>query len=118
MTARTEEMEARYQEAKRVGDLESLEQITPEGEWVHWKLVPNRFPHDKLNTRHLMLVLKRRVEDGKYWDLREGELFELWWDIFPELDKEFHYFKINGEALRSIGNVPHIHVCDHKPEFV
>lgn len=118
MTARTEESEALYQAAKKRGDLESLKDIAPIKEWVHWKLVPNKFPHDKLNTRHLMVVLKRETDPDDYWGLRDVELYELWWDIFPELEKEYHYFKINGSALRSVGNVPHIHVCDFLPEYV
>ncbi len=118
MTARTEAGEEAYQKAKRLGQLEPLQDITPIKEWVHWKLVPNKFPHDKLNSRHLMVVLKRETAEGDYWGLEDVELFELWWDIFPELERDYHYFKINGSALRTVGRVPHIHVCDFLPEYV
>lgn len=118
MTARTKRTENAYQKAKASGKLESLKDIKPIKEWLHWKLVPNRFPHDKLNTRHLMVVLKRETDPKDYWGIRDVELYELWWDILPELEKEYQYFKINGASLRSINTVPHIHVCDFLPEFV
>ena len=118
MTARTEATEASYQKAKQSGTLQPLHEVTPIKEWTHWKLVPNAFPHDKLHARHLMVVLKREVDPKDYWGITEYELYELWWDILPELEKEYHYFKINGSALRSIKTVPHIHVCDYLPEYV
>jgi hypothetical protein len=118
MTARTEKTEQAYQEARARGDLQALDEIEPIREWTHWKLVENRFPHDKLNCRHFILALKRKVAPEDYWGLTEYELYELWWDIFPEVDNEFHYVKINLAELRSVNNVPHLHLCDHLPEFV
>lgn len=116
MTARTEATERAYQQARKNGTLDNLIDVEPVREWTHWKLIENRFPYDKLNTKHFMVVLKREPES--YWALNEYELYELWWDIIPELDNEFHYLKINLQQLRSVNGIPHIHVCDHKPEFV
>lgn len=115
MTARTEATEARYQEAKKNGTLQPLDQVEPLHKWVYWRLVENEFPHDKLNRRHRMIVLNRQSD---LWELTNNEIYELWRVILPELDKQYHYFKLNGSQLRSINNVPHIHVCDFLPEYV
>lgn len=117
MSVRTDQMEDRYTAAKAAGTLVPLHKLVAVKDYTYWKLVHNMFPHDKLNTRHYMVVLKRECPD--IWQgLTNNEIYELWREILPSLDKEFHYFKLNGAALRSIQNVPHIHVCDHKEEYV
>lgn len=115
MSVRTDECEARYTEARDSGLLVPLYDAPTVRDYTYWKLVKNDFPHDKLNTRHYMVVLKR---ESDIWELTNYEIYELWREILPELDKEFHYFKLNGAALRSVTNIPHIHVCDHKEEYV
>lgn len=114
MTARTAPMEQAYQDAKTKGELEPLHEIAPIKEWTYWKLVPNRFPHDKLNTKHLMLVLKREVD---LWSLSNYEIYELWREILPELDSQYDYVKLNFQAMRSVNGVPHLHVCVYREEF-
>ena len=108
-------MEHAYQMAKANGDLENLHEIAPTKVWSYWRLVPNRFPHDKLNRKHLMIVLNRECDS--LWDITDFELKQLWRTILPYLDDKYDYFKINGKALRSINNVPHLHVCVYLDEF-
>jgi len=115
MTARTEEMEAKYQEARRKGDLTPINEEKTIKEWVYWALVVNRFPHDKLNTRHHMVVLKRKCS---IWNITLEELCELWYIVLKWADKKYHYGKINFRRLRSIKGIPHIHLCDHKEEYI
>lgn len=118
MTARSEEMEARYQAARKAGTLKNLADEASIKEWKHWKLVQNRFPHDKLNTVHDLIVLKRNVHESNYWGLHDAEILELFREILPELDVEYDYFKINGHKCRSVTNTFHVHVCDHKEEYL
>ena len=115
MTTRKPETEAAYQKAKATNKLEPLHLIEPIKEWDHWKLVPNRFPHDRLNKVHLMLVLKR---EANIYAITNAELDELWRKILPELDSLYHYVKLNLRAMRSISNVPHLHICDFVEEYL
>ena len=114
MTARTDAMERAYQEARAAGTLEQLNEVAPLKEWAYWKLIPNRFPHDKLNVKHLMIVLKR---EANIWEIEQAELNNLWRDILPSLDAEYDYVKINLAAMRSVANVPHLHVAVYRSEF-
>lgn len=50
MTVRKPETEQAYQNAKATGDLEPLHLVKPIKEWDYWKLVANRFPHDRLSA--------------------------------------------------------------------
>lgn len=114
MTARTEAMERAYQDAKKRGDLVPLHEVLPLKEWYYWKLIPNAFPHDKLNVKHYMVVLKREAD---LWNLTNYEIYELWREILPWLDDQYDYVKLNLQAMRSVANVPHLHVCIYKEEY-
>lgn len=115
MTVRKPETEQAYQNAKATGDLEPLHLVKPIKEWDHWKLVANRFPHDRLNAKHLMVVLKR---EANIFAITNAELDELWRTVLPELDDQYHYVKLNLAAMRSVANVPHLHVCDFTEDYL
>lgn len=115
MTARTSAMEASYQKARKDNDLVPLVDEPAVKDYHCWKLVKNRFPHDKLNSDHYLLVLKRPCEPYR---ISMHELEEMWKEILPELDKQFHYMKFNFGSLRSINNYVHLHICNHLPEYV
>lgn len=114
MTARTPEVEKAYQDAKASGNLEQLHEVAPIKEWTYWKLIPNRFPHNKLNTKHMMIVLKRGCD---IWSLTNYEIYELWREILPELDDQYDYVKLNLSAMRTVAGTPHLHVCIYKQEY-
>lgn len=116
MTARTEQMEAKYQKAKKDGTLVPLHLEKKLKEWEYWILIDNRFPHDKLNTRHHMVVLKRDCQD--IWAITEPELAELYYKILKWADARYHYAKLNFAKLRSVNGILHIHLCDHKEEYI
>lgn len=113
MTARLPSTELAYQTAIKNGDVEPLHMVPAIKQWRYWKLIKNRFPHDKLNTRHNMIVLLRECS---LWDIAPAELLELWL-IFAEMDAEYDYIKINLKSLRSVHGIPHIHIADYKDEY-
>lgn len=113
MTARTPALEAKYQEAKREGNLQPLHEIEPIKEWTFWKLVPNKYPHNKLNVKHDMLVLKRPIG---VWSMSLHEWAELY-RILAEVDDQYDYSKLNLSAMRSINTTPHVHLCVYKEEY-
>jgi len=115
VTLRTPAMEKKYQKAKANNDLEQLNEIAPIKQWKFWKLVPNRFPHDRHHTENLMVVLKR--ECPSFWDIALHEQDELFEKIGPYLDDKYDYIKINLASVRSINNVPHIQVYVLKGEY-
>lgn len=114
MSVRTPKTEARYQKDKKEGKTQKLNEVMPIMEWYHWKLIPNEYPHDKLNTKHDMVVLKRECE---LWNMTNYEIYELFREVLPFLDRHYDYFKLNAKSMRSINNVPHIHVCNLKEEY-
>lgn len=121
MSVRTPELEKLYCQKKAAGELVPLIDVHPIKEWYYWKLIKNDFPHDKIVTSaHYMLVLKRKCPD--WWDgMKNNEIMELFRTIIPELDPKeqgHHFIKINLEAMRSISEYPHFHVCEYLPEFV
>jgi hypothetical protein len=115
MTARTAKLERAYQKAKSNGGLVPLYEETSLKDWTHWKLVQNRFPHNKIVTKHQMVVLKR---EANIWAIKQEELIELWYVILPWADERYHFAKINLVAMRSINAVPHIHLCDYQDRFI
>lgn len=117
MTMRTKEMEARYNAAREAGRLVPLGQeieLTGAPTFHYWKLVANRFPHDRHHTRHILIVLRR---DGPIEDVTLEELEELWYRIVPWADDYFDYVKLNLKSLRSVNTTPHLHLLVLKPEY-
>jgi len=114
MTMRTKETEEEYQLAKKNGDIENLTEVEPKFKWTYWNLISNKFPHDKINTNHDIIVLKRECD---LWELTNYEIYELFREILPFLDKHYDYLKLNFESMRSVNNVPHLHVCCLKGEY-
>jgi diadenosine tetraphosphate (Ap4A) HIT family hydrolase len=107
---RTDETEAQYESLKQTGHLErgcplcDSEAIT---EFDYWKIIPNRFPYDKIASLHHMVVPKRHT-DGE--DVTPEEIAKL-------LELRRHYLNDNYqyifEALSNAKTIPahfHLHV--------
>lgn len=116
MTLRTKKMEHKYTMAKLNGDLKPLLEEEPIVEFSYWKIVLNRFPHDKHHRKHILIVLKRECEVFK---ISPDELQELWYDVLPWAETQgWHYTKLNFQVLRSVNHTPHLHLLTLKPEYV
>lgn len=117
MTMRSEKMEQAYQQAKQDGTLIPLVQepkLRGAPDFQYWKIIANRFPHDRHHSAHVLIVLKRDCPVDK---ISLEELEELWFGIFPWADKVFDYVKLNLSTLRSINHTPHLHLCVLKPDY-
>lgn len=117
MGARTDDLEALYQQAKERGELQPLNEIEPIEEWVYFKRVVNKFMHNKFYVLHEMLVLKRKPTT--YWDLTSSEIIELFQTILPELDRRGDYdlFKGNFKPMRSVDGYFHLHIATYLEKY-
>ena len=116
MSARTPETQARYDHDRANGLTKNLRDEPAIREWDHWKLVENAYPHDKLNQKHMLLVLKRKPTTSHY-ALSVIEVSELLVKILPILDREYDHVKLNLANMRSVNDVFHLHVCEYKDEY-
>lgn len=120
MSVRTPDMEALYAKDRAEGKLVPIMDLEPIKEWHYWKFVRVKYYHNRIVTKeHFMVVLKRKCPD--WWQgMTNNEIFEWIRVIMPELDPKdqgHHFMKINLEAMRSIPDIPHFHVCEYLPEF-
>lgn len=77
-------------------------------EFTYWRLVPNKFPYDKVAKTHHMLVPKRCVP---FSELTHVELQEL--DaIKRELDACYHYYLETTLRQRSVPGHYHLHCIE------
>lgn len=117
MTMRMNRTERAYSEAKAAGTLVPLnEELSHPDDpgFEYWKIVDNRFPHDRHHDIHVMAVLKR---DCDVAELTAEEVLELWQKVFAWADARYDYVKLNLSGLRSVKVTPHIHLLTLKPEY-
>ena len=118
MTARTPEFELEYKKAKRSGKLPGLHGEKILKKFTYWRYIKCKFHHNKLNTEEHYLVVLDRKEKDWFGKLTNNEIIELWRDVFPWVQSTGRqYAKLNFEAMRSVKDIPHIHCCDHLPQF-
>lgn len=114
MTMRTEKAEAIYAQAKAEGSLRPLYDERLVKDFKYWRIVENRFPHDKIAEVNHLLVLKRECQDLSFIRLYEWhELFLVLWEI----RKDYDNFVYNLPAMSSIKNIPHAHLYRLKKEY-
>lgn len=114
MTMRTEATEALYQEAKVSKILKSLTEEPAINEWKHWRLIDNRFPHDRHHDRHHLLVNTRGA--AQFWELTPAAMTELQ-DILHNLNGQYDVVKYNFPAIQSVPTVCHLHLLNLKDEY-
>jgi hypothetical protein len=111
-TLRTPETEQKYQDMKDSGAMEKECRLCAEDvtlTFTHWKLIPNRFPYDKIFERHDMLIPIRHTAE-----INEEEKSE-----FEEIKKSYintHYRYIM-EATHRTKSIPghyHLHLVELK----
>lgn len=111
---RTEAGEERYRRATRSGNLKKLYEEDPIADYTYWRIVKNRFSHNKLARINHMLVLKR--ECSGLLHIRIQEWVELLW-IILEIYPKYNCMLFNFPGMSSIKNIPHIHLYILKKEF-
>lgn len=116
MTLRTKEMEHKYTMARVTGQLKELIDEKSIHDFKFWKIVNNRFPHNKHHQRHVLVVLKRTCSVEQ---VSLEELGELWYEVLPWAEEQgYHYTKLNFSVLRSVNHTPHLHLLTLKPAYV
>lgn len=105
----------KYTRYLKSGRSQPLNELPAIQEFTYWNLVEAGFKHNRHHTEHLMLVLKRPHCD--IWNITNNEIYELWREIFPALDNNYHYVKINLKQMRSIHGYVHIHVLNLKRRY-
>ncbi|MEI6864168.1 MAG: hypothetical protein WCK46_02260 [Candidatus Adlerbacteria bacterium] len=113
-TLRKPETEAAYQAMKDSGVMQEVCRLCEEDvtmTFTHWKLVPNRFPYDKVFEPCDMLIPIRHTAE-----LNEEEKTE-----FEEIKKSYinSHYRYIMEATHSTKSIPqhyHVHVVEIKEE--
>lgn len=114
-TMRTDETEARYMVAKANGSLVPLAQVPSNREWIHWRLIDNDFPHDRIAKTHHMLLPKRVFPD--LLEMSVEEQMELILLMSTILADDYDSFKINTARQRSVPNHFHIHCLEYREDL-
>jgi hypothetical protein len=113
MSARTAESEQAYQDAKVTGKTMPLELEPSLKQWVHWRMIDNRFPYDMIFSVHRMLLPKRAGVSDR-WHLNKDEKEELEVIlkefVYPEFDMWFE----NCPKRRSVASMYHIHLGTYR----
>lgn len=113
MTMRLPETEKSYQEWKGSGLLPGLHAEPVLFYWQYWRIVDNAAPHDRIAEEDKLVVLNRksRLDELTYDEWRE--LFH----IMMSLDNRFDATLFNFASMRSVEDIPHLHLYKLKPEF-
>ncbi len=114
MTLRTQATEARYQADKAAGRTRALADEPSIQEWTYWRLIDNRYPHDRWYTRHHLLIPKRVFPTIK--EATASELMELFSILFTDLDNNYDSVKINYLRQQTKPEHLHFHLADYKTD--
>lgn len=115
MSLRTPATEARYQAARASGQLRHLLGEPAVAEFRLWKVIDNRFPHDRHHTVNHLVVLKR---DCPVENISTTEWEEFWKTIMPWANaRGYDYIKFNLSNVRSVNATPHLHLMSLKQEY-
>lgn len=80
-------------------------------EWKYWRLIKNRFPHDKWYKEHDLLIPLTNRRSLQEVSLQE--LMELL-QILKDLEYNYDSIKLNLPRQQSIKNSLHFHLGTYK----
>lgn len=113
MSMRLSRTEQRYQNASKNGKLRPINQEKPIQLWVYWRIVANRFPHDKISTQNDMVVLNREATLDTIKSYEWRELKEI-----VEANKDnYDLLTMNLPSMSSVRNIPHFHLYKLKDRY-
>ena len=111
---RTPAMSEQYGEwlsQRKPGDVCPLCEREPIKQFNLWKIIPNRFPYDKVAQTHHTLVTLRHVPESQLSDEERAELVEIKRDY---ASKNYEYFLEAGELTMTLPKHYHIHLVVFK----
>jgi len=80
-------------------------------EYEHWRLMPNRFPYDRLFSKSDMLVLRRHSDEYGIREDERAELLELKTSVLVD---EYDAFLEQLPKQRSIPHHFHVHLVQYR----
>ena len=110
VSLRTLEDEIIYGKHKKNGKAGSLKDEEPMKNWLHWRLIKNKFPYNAVFKTHHMLIPIREVPKHH---LSKSELEELD-SILIECSETYDCMLVNFSKKQSIKNHYHIHLLMYK----
>jgi diadenosine tetraphosphate (Ap4A) HIT family hydrolase len=106
---RTKEGAERYETYRKNGGLDNgcvlCEAKEIQG-FVHWKVIPNEFPYDRVASVHHMIIPRRHVKDT---ELTEDEKDELMTIKHTRL-QEYQYLIETTHVTKSVPEHFHLHL--------
>lgn len=99
--------EKRYKEALKNGETKDLLTIEPLIEFKHFRIILNRYPHDKIAKTHHLLIPKRRVDNWTKLNRKERKEFRK---LDKYLRNKYDCISRNYPALLSIKDIVHWHL--------
>lgn len=113
-TLRTPETEQKYQDMKDSGIMNKVCRLCEEDikmNFMHWRLVPNRFPYDRAFEPHDMLIPIRHTATLNEEEKAEFELIKE-----SYIDRHYHYIMEATHPTKSIPQHYHLHLVEIKKE--
>jgi hypothetical protein len=111
MTMRLPSTEEAYQQAKP--HLIGLLNEPRLKEWKYWAVIENAYPHDKIADIDHLLILTR---ESAVTEIGLPEFIELQ-SILVEVQNGYDCTTFNFPSMRSVFNVPHLHLYKLKKEY-
>lgn len=108
ISLRTATGEAAYQEAKLNGGMMPLADETSIKDFVHWRVIDNRFMHDTVAFKKCHMLIPRRVFPN-WQDINPTEFVELQ-EIITELAGSYDQLTMNMPHNRSVPGHFHLHL--------
>lgn len=111
-TLRTPETEQQYQDFKDKGHLQdgcALCKEIPIETFTHWKIIPNRFPYDKIAEKHDMIIPIRHSAE-----INDEERVELLILRSTYINEHYRYILEATTRAKSIPAHFHLHLIEIK----
>lgn len=114
---RTKDTHIAYEQAKQQGHLlngcplcnaESVEEFT------HWKIIPNRFPYDRIASIHHMIIPKRHVVENELTKEELDELLQLKQTVLNHHPNNYGHILEAVHKKKSIPEHFHLHLLTPK----
>ncbi len=109
-TFRSKENQDSYDEHRKNGHLDNGCVLCAEAslqEFIHWRIIPNEFPYDRISEVHHMLIPKRHVQET---ELTEAEITELMVVKHNQLNANYMYVIEALPGMKSIPQHFHLHL--------
>jgi diadenosine tetraphosphate (Ap4A) HIT family hydrolase len=106
---RTKELAARYDTYRKNGGLDNGCVLCQEKEidgFVHWRIIPNKFPYDRVAAVHHMIVPRRHVTDTELTQDEQNELMT----IKHSRLHEYQYLLETTNITKSVPAHYHLHL--------